>query len=50
MPQMMPLNWLYLMIFFMMIFLLTIMINYYNFLNKPVYSKISFKKNNNWKW
>nr|AWN56315.1 ATP synthase F0 subunit 8 [Nephaspis sp. DPP-2018] len=51
MPQMMPLNWLSLTIFFLMIFLLVNMMNYYNFFNKPMFlSSNKILKNYNWKW
>nr|QNG56174.1 ATP synthase F0 subunit 8 [Cucujus sp. MJ-2020] len=51
MPQMAPLNWLSLYIFFIMIFILFNCINYYNF----TYSIKSFKIkkssiSTNWKW
>nr|AXS65099.1 ATP synthase F0 subunit 8 [Cerambycidae sp. 4 KM-2017] len=52
MPQMMPLNWLMLFLFFLIVFLLFNIINYYSF--KPFYKKslINFKnkKSFNWKW
>nr|UXP34513.1 ATP synthase F0 subunit 8 [Monolepta hieroglyphica] len=51
MPQMMPLNWLNLMIFFIMIFFMFNNLNYFNFLNKSKSfhsKKISTKYN--WKW
>nr|YP_009441646.1 ATP synthase F0 subunit 8 [Monotoma quadricollis]AOY39165.1 ATP synthase F0 subunit 8 [Monotoma quadricollis] len=51
MPQMMPLNWLTLMIFFISVFLIFNMINYFSFIYKIKKSKIS-KTNINfsWKW
>nr|AYW52281.1 ATP synthase F0 subunit 8 [Galerucinae sp. 7 ACP-2013] len=51
MPQMMPLNWLTLMIFFILIFYLFNNINYFNFLMKS--KSFNFKKKKlkyNWKW
>nr|APX40294.1 ATP synthase F0 subunit 8 [Sphaeroderma rubidum] len=52
MPQMMPLNWLSLMIFFIMIFLFYNSLNYYNFMYKNTKSnqmkKMSYKMI--WKW
>nr|AYW52340.1 ATP synthase F0 subunit 8 [Entiminae sp. ACP-2013] len=51
MPQMAPINWLTLYIFFMMIFLIFIILNYYSFNYIPKITKM--KKNNiklNWKW
>nr|AXS64981.1 ATP synthase F0 subunit 8 [Cucujoidea sp. 4 KM-2017] len=50
MPQMMPLNWLSLTIFFLLLFLMVNMINYFNFLNKPIYQTKKIIKNLNWKW
>nr|YP_009692283.1 ATP synthase subunit 8 [Anthonomus rubi]QED56503.1 ATP synthase subunit 8 [Anthonomus rubi]QED56516.1 ATP synthase subunit 8 [Anthonomus rubi]QED56528.1 ATP synthase subunit 8 [Anthonomus rubi]QEH58488.1 ATP synthase subunit 8 [Anthonomus rubi] len=51
MPQMAPLNWLSLYLFFFTLFILTIIINYYMFSYQP---KISFKApmkiSFNWKW
>nr|WVD73177.1 ATP synthase F0 subunit 8 [Monolepta pallidula] len=51
MPQMMPLNWLSLMFFFVFTFYLFNNLNYFNFLMKS--KSFSFKKNMlkyNWKW
>nr|AFQ62280.1 ATP synthase F0 subunit 8 [Parocyusa longitarsis] len=51
MPQMAPLNWLMLFMFFIMIYLLFNFINYYSFMYSPKIS--NFKKINNkinWKW
>nr|AXS66415.1 ATP synthase F0 subunit 8 [Caraboidea sp. KM-2017] len=53
MPQMAPMNWLFLYIMFTMIFLLFNFLNYYMFLIKN--TKISIKNNYlskilNWKW
>nr|YP_009441932.1 ATP synthase F0 subunit 8 [Pityophthorus pubescens]AOY40153.1 ATP synthase F0 subunit 8 [Pityophthorus pubescens] len=51
MPQMSPLNWTLLYLFFMALFLLTITANYYIFLYKSQ-NKYSYKMKNliNWKW
>nr|AFU50202.1 ATP synthase F0 subunit 8 [Phaedon armoraciae]APX40827.1 ATP synthase F0 subunit 8 [Phaedon tumidulus] len=51
MPQMMPLNWLILMFFFIMIFLLFNIMNYFMFSYK-IKSFKNFSKNitYNWKW
>nr|ALO76947.1 ATP synthase F0 subunit 8 [Fleutiauxia armata] len=51
MPQMMPLNWLSLMIFFIYLYLLFNTLIYYNFLYSPKTStikKITLKYT--WKW
>nr|YP_009162795.1 ATP synthase F0 subunit 8 [Operophtera brumata]AJW60224.1 ATP synthase F0 subunit 8 [Operophtera brumata] len=55
MPQMMPINWLISFMFFIIIFLMFNIMNYfimnlnlYN--NKNLINKTSFKKNFNWKW
>nr|AXS64991.1 ATP synthase F0 subunit 8 [Cerambycidae sp. 2 KM-2017] len=51
MPQMAPLNWLILFIYFTMIFLLFNVINYYSFLYKVKSIKKSSKNTPfNWKW
>nr|APX39381.1 ATP synthase F0 subunit 8 [Longitarsus luridus] len=51
MPQMMPLNWLTLMFFFITIFYLFNNLNFFNFLYSPKKSSISkIKINLNWKW
>nr|AEP27571.1 ATP synthase F0 subunit 8 [Melanobaris laticollis] len=51
MPQMSPMNWLTLYIFFVTIYIFIIMINYYMFLyntnKKNLSKKISYM---NWKW
>nr|AXS64904.1 ATP synthase F0 subunit 8 [Curculionidae sp. KM-2017] len=51
MPQMAPLNWTLLYIYFILIFLLIVILNYYMFLYKPSI-KITKKKIHsiNWKW
>nr|AXS66103.1 ATP synthase F0 subunit 8 [Cucujoidea sp. 46 KM-2017] len=51
MPQMAPLSWLILFIYFTLIFILYNILNYYLFLYQP--KKITLKKNNlsiHWKW
>nr|QAY81993.1 ATP synthase F0 subunit 8 [Apophylia sp. REN-2018] len=51
MPQMMPLYWLSLMFFFIMIFYLFNNLNYYNFfynIKSSNYKKMNLKFN--WKW
>nr|APX40606.1 ATP synthase F0 subunit 8 [Chaetocnema paganettii] len=51
MPQMMPLNWVILMFFFILIFYLFNNMNYFIFLNKI--KKMKSNKlliKNNWKW
>nr|QTZ18997.1 ATP synthase F0 subunit 8 [Manota sp. WQY001] len=54
MPQMSPLNWLMLMLFFSTIFIIIYMMNFYSFnINMPKLNKSSIlnKKNfTNWKW
>nr|AIW64968.1 ATP synthase F0 subunit 8 [Nyctemera arctata albofasciata] len=53
MPQMMPINWLMSFFFFLIIFLIFNIMNYYiyNNLNMNNKQKINFKKMNlNWKW
>nr|YP_010932187.1 ATP synthase FO subunit 8 [Euhampsonia splendida]WKR35960.1 ATP synthase FO subunit 8 [Euhampsonia splendida] len=52
MPQMMPINWITSLFFFICIFLIFNMMNYYIFnykLNKNIYHS-NKKKNLNWKW
>nr|YP_010729879.1 ATP synthase F0 subunit 8 [Parnassius mnemosyne]WEF74750.1 ATP synthase F0 subunit 8 [Parnassius mnemosyne] len=54
MPQMMPINWLLSFFFFIMIFILFNIMNYYifninNFKNLFYFNKKIFK-NMNWKW
>nr|ALO70481.1 ATP synthase F0 subunit 8 [Cryptopleurum minutum] len=51
MPQMAPINWLFLFIFFIMIFMLFNSMNYFSF-KYPIKSyKFSMKKTQmNWKW
>nr|YP_010744245.1 ATP synthase F0 subunit 8 [Epicauta obscurocephala]WET56770.1 ATP synthase F0 subunit 8 [Epicauta obscurocephala] len=52
MPQMAPLNWLSLMIYFIAIFMLANSLNFYSFIyspNKPLSLKSSTIKTN-WKW
>nr|YP_010759132.1 ATP synthase F0 subunit 8 [Myladina unguiculina]WEX49722.1 ATP synthase F0 subunit 8 [Myladina unguiculina] len=52
MPQMAPLNWLTLMLTFIMIFLMFNIMNYYSFTYNNVTKKMSAIKNIkiNWKW
>nr|AMA06627.1 ATP synthase F0 subunit 8 [Cryptolaemus montrouzieri]AMA06638.1 ATP synthase F0 subunit 8 [Cryptolaemus montrouzieri]AMA06649.1 ATP synthase F0 subunit 8 [Cryptolaemus montrouzieri]AMA06660.1 ATP synthase F0 subunit 8 [Cryptolaemus montrouzieri]AMA06671.1 ATP synthase F0 subunit 8 [Cryptolaemus montrouzieri] len=51
MPQMMPLNWMMLYLFFFLIFMIINSMIYFIFFNKP-YSTQKIKYNNkiNWKW
>nr|AXS66033.1 ATP synthase F0 subunit 8 [Languriidae sp. KM-2017] len=51
MPQMAPMNWLMLFIYFLMIFLMVNTLNYFNFFYTV--KKFSFSKNKisySWKW
>nr|AII02330.1 ATP synthase F0 subunit 8 [Phyllonorycter platani] len=54
MPQMMPINWIFLFIFFFFIFLLFMIMNYYNYNISPIknnFKNKKLKKNNfQWKW
>nr|YP_009240863.1 ATP synthase F0 subunit 8 [Pseudargyria interruptella]AJZ71893.1 ATP synthase F0 subunit 8 [Pseudargyria interruptella] len=55
MPQMMPINWLISFIFFMLMFILFNIMNYYIFLynnnnNKYKMNSLFNKKNFLWKW
>nr|APX39930.1 ATP synthase F0 subunit 8 [Longitarsus candidulus] len=51
MPQMMPMNWLTLMFFFIMIFYTFNNLNFFNFLYMPKKFLISkMKISSNWKW
>nr|YP_009244979.1 ATP synthase F0 subunit 8 [Endoclita signifer]AMR73723.1 ATP synthase F0 subunit 8 [Endoclita signifer] len=53
MPQMYPLNWIMLFMFFIFIFILFNILNYYIYLNKSniLNNSFSLKKNNfSWKW
>nr|QLY90048.1 ATP synthase F0 subunit 8 [Nemotelus notatus] len=53
MPQMAPINWLFLFIMFSVVFFMFNVLNYYCFYNKMPQSKtISAKTTNsmNWKW
>nr|QNP10100.1 ATP synthase F0 subunit 8 [Tympanogaster modulatrix] len=51
MPQMAPMNWLMLFLYFTLIFMIFNSMNYFSFKYK-ILSKNFFKKNNfiNWKW
>nr|QMX77170.1 ATP synthase F0 subunit 8 [Colochela zhongi] len=54
MPQMSPLNWIILMLFFITIFLIFNIINFFNIkinTKKIKFDKVVLKKNiNSWKW
>nr|AXS66397.1 ATP synthase F0 subunit 8 [Curculionoidea sp. 8 KM-2017] len=51
MPQMAPMNWVTLYMYFMFLFLMMIIINYYMFIYTPKMTQINKKsKNINWKW
>nr|YP_010632182.1 ATP synthase F0 subunit 8 [Cybister brevis]WBP62296.1 ATP synthase F0 subunit 8 [Cybister brevis] len=53
MPQMAPMSWLLLYIFFSLIFIIINILNYYNFLKYPSQENqtIKIKTNKlNWKW
>nr|WGL40321.1 ATP synthase F0 subunit 8 [Tomicus brevipilosus] len=52
MPQMAPMNWLVLFIMFILLFILTMIINYFSFYYYPSKTNKNFldNKNINWKW
>nr|ALO76922.1 ATP synthase F0 subunit 8 [Habrocerus capillaricornis] len=51
MPQMAPLNWLILFLFFIMIYFMFNFMNYYSFMYMPKISSFIKKiKSINWKW
>nr|AND95997.1 ATP synthase F0 subunit 8 [Onthophagus tricornis] len=52
MPQMAPINWLFLLIYFSLIFLIFNSLNYYsfNYFNTKILSFKKKKINLNWKW
>nr|WGO57954.1 ATP synthase F0 subunit 8 [Hemithyrsocera vittata] len=52
MPQMMPLSWLSLYMYFSITLMLFTFMNYYSHIPYPSMSKMTFKKINsiNWKW
>nr|YP_009407705.1 ATP synthase F0 subunit 8 [Ampelophaga rubiginosa]AMB36447.1 ATP synthase F0 subunit 8 [Ampelophaga rubiginosa]QVT10947.1 ATP synthase F0 subunit 8 [Ampelophaga rubiginosa] len=53
MPQMMPINWILSLIFFIMIFIIFNIMNYYIFYNinkKNNLIKFKYKNNLIWKW
>nr|YP_009919120.1 ATP synthase F0 subunit 8 [Cataclysta lemnata]QMP96713.1 ATP synthase F0 subunit 8 [Cataclysta lemnata] len=52
MPQMMPINWLMSFIFFICIYILFNIMNYFIFSNKnkTYLNKSTLQKNLNWKW
>nr|YP_004564183.1 ATP synthase F0 subunit 8 [Chilo suppressalis]AEF33918.1 ATP synthase F0 subunit 8 [Chilo suppressalis] len=54
MPQMMPINWIISLLFFITMFIIFNIMNYYIFINKINNKSKNFninnKKNFNWKW
>nr|QGU84910.1 ATP synthase F0 subunit 8 [Gibbovalva kobusi] len=54
MPQMMPINWIILFLFFSIIFIMFIIMNYYNYnMNNKILKNNNFQFNKNklnWKW
>nr|YP_007353846.1 ATP synthase F0 subunit 8 [Paracymoriza prodigalis]AFQ31587.1 ATP synthase F0 subunit 8 [Paracymoriza prodigalis] len=52
MPQMMPINWMISLLFFICIYIFFNIMNYYIFLNNNNNNKINFLSKNNliWKW
>nr|WMQ78023.1 ATP synthase F0 subunit 8 [Spatalia doerriesi] len=53
MPQMMPINWIMSLFFFICIFLIFNMMNYYIFnykLTNKFKNQLTLKKNFHWKW
>nr|YP_009529020.1 ATP synthase F0 subunit 8 [Phryganea cinerea]AXU98775.1 ATP synthase F0 subunit 8 [Phryganea cinerea] len=51
MPQMMPLNWLFLFFMFILFFILFMIMNYYIYSPNLSTSKINIQSNKNyWKW
>nr|ATD86263.1 ATP synthase F0 subunit 8 [Euproctis cryptosticta] len=54
MPQMMPINWMMSMLFFLFIYLMFNIMNYYIFINNKFYNNNNLMKNKmknlNWKW
>nr|YP_010350260.1 ATP synthase F0 subunit 8 [Endoxyla cinereus]UOK09640.1 ATP synthase F0 subunit 8 [Endoxyla cinereus] len=53
MPQMMPINWIFSLLLFILIFILFNIMNYYIYnlnINKKISSKMIKMKNLNWKW
>nr|UDU84881.1 ATP synthase F0 subunit 8 [Archips sp. 2019HN00066] len=53
MPQMMPINWMFSFLFFICVFILFNIMNYYTFnlkLNNKKINKKMMLKNLNWKW
>nr|WHL46516.1 ATP synthase F0 subunit 8 [Pheosiopsis sp.] len=52
MPQMMPINWFISLFFFICIFLIFNMMNYYifNYKSNKINHSNNFKKNLTWKW
>nr|WNU00258.1 ATP synthase subunit 8 [Phyllotreta armoraciae] len=51
MPQMMPMNWLTLMMYFILFFYLILILNYYMISYQPSKNTLSLNKlNYTWKW
>nr|AFQ62157.1 ATP synthase F0 subunit 8 [Endomychus coccineus] len=52
MPQMAPMNWINLFIYFVMLFIILNSINYFNYLKMPNLNSnlVSKMLKNNWKW
>nr|YP_009441594.1 ATP synthase F0 subunit 8 [Hylastes brunneus]AOY40140.1 ATP synthase F0 subunit 8 [Hylastes brunneus] len=53
MPQMSPMNWLWLFFFFNSLFIIVMIINYYSFIYFPHYLNLHTSSNFNnkiWKW
>nr|ALO76593.1 ATP synthase F0 subunit 8 [Coccidula rufa] len=50
MPQMMPLNWMMLFLYFIMLFMILNILLYFNFQPIPNMKNLKFKKIINWKW
>nr|YP_010743878.1 ATP synthase F0 subunit 8 [Polythlipta liquidalis]WET30818.1 ATP synthase F0 subunit 8 [Polythlipta liquidalis] len=52
MPQMMPINWILSFFFFILIFIIFNIMNYFIYVNKNYKNNIFLKKNKNlyWKW
>nr|AII02515.1 ATP synthase F0 subunit 8 [Alucita montana] len=53
MPQMMPINWLMSFFFFILLYIMFNILNYYIFINKNKNFNFNFKKslkNFSWKW
>nr|WAK83094.1 ATP synthase F0 subunit 8 [Janus sp.] len=52
MPQMSPMNWMFLLIMFTLLLIMCISMIYFNYLPSPKKFKLNNKKTNflNWKW